>query len=75
MSYNAIVIDADYIRHEIGDYPEGYGLTEEQAENILALDDATIEAAMQDHVGDSFWEMCDNIRSATIRSLAKDFSK
>lgn len=67
---NGIVLDADSIRAELTESPQTHDLTPASAQTILEMSDDDLNAALQEAVDDTFWEIYDNTRSRAIASLA-----
>ena len=64
-------LGAEAVREEVREAPELHDLTPEQAAAVIALDDTTINNAVQQSVDDSAWETFDRLRREVIGRLAQ----
>lgn len=65
-------LDADSVRAELKEASQAHGLDPELAEAIVALPDATINAAIHAAVCDLHWGIYDSLRSDAINALAHE---
>lgn len=65
-------LNAEYVRDELVNAPECYGLTEDQADRLAGLTDNTLIAALNDAMGDDLHDALMNTRAAAINALAAE---
>lgn len=66
------VIDPAAIRDEVKQFANLYGLADERAGAIIALDDSEIGRVLFDELNDSFYNELEDLKSRTVRALAED---
>ena len=64
-----IVLDAESIRAELTECPQGHSLTPVTAQALIEMSDDELNAALQGAADDTFWEIYDDTRTRAIASL------